>query len=362
MSDTAVAKPSTRTTATTIEQLRKQYIMDNDGTSSKASGTVFEGGGPANKKPRLQKSAKAPSTEPDGDPNSLLIIGDALSHTVAYLPVTELCNAEMTCRSLRQLAGPILDEWIDKMNRDCLGKVPREGKGSRTNLLRYLAAVELAERVRDGLDDHLVRRTPPHPPKCKGCTSFPEPMDRRTFFIDEDGLSSDPNPDYEFFFYFVEEGAAKPKFQGCLPMHQEGGTRDYFFSFGDVRESKWEALKEFRHGATSSRADSLEKFEALASSNLSIIVIAIVTAIQKHDDTVSFVGAGSDFSDFTAEDGGIEVYTSNSIFLQDFVHDRVDVDHTFHIFINFDWEKHFKRDLSLQFDLDAFASRNYGTI
>ena len=90
--------------------------------------------------------------------------------------------------------------------------------------------------------------------------------------------------------------------------------------------------------------------------------LAIVTAIQKHDDTVSFVGAGSDFSDFTAEDGGIEVYTSNSIFLQDFVHDRVDVDHTFHIFINFDWEKHFKRDLSLQFDLDAFASRNYGTI
>ena len=116
--------------------------MNNCGTSPvKGSGAVPEGGGPTNKKPRLQKSAKAPSTEPDGDPNSLLIIGDALSHIVAYLPVKELCNAEMTCRSLRQLAGPILDEWVDKMNRDW---VPKGGKGSRSKLLQYLAVMGAA--------------------------------------------------------------------------------------------------------------------------------------------------------------------------------------------------------------------------
>ena len=140
-----MAKPSTRTTATTIEQLRaKRHIMNNyDSSPAKGCGAVPEGGGPANKRPRLQKSAKAkaPSTEPDGDPNSLLIIGDALSHMVAYLPVKELCNAEMTCRSLRQLAGPILDEWIDKMNRDW---VPKGGKGSRSKLLQYLAVMGAA--------------------------------------------------------------------------------------------------------------------------------------------------------------------------------------------------------------------------
>jgi len=297
--------------------------MNNDGTSSaKGSGMGPEGGGPANKKPRLQESAKAPSTEPDGDPNSLLIIGDALSHTVAFLPATELCNVEMTCRSLRQLAGPILDERIDKMNRDCLGNLPREGGGSRTKLLRYLAAVEMAERVRDGLDDHLVWHNPRseyRPPKCKGCTSFPEPMDRRAFFNDEDGLSSDPNPEYEFFFYFVEKGVAKPKLQGCLPMHWH--ANDYVFSFGDVRESKWEALKEFLHGATTHRTDSMEKFRALTSSNLSIIIIAI----QKHDGTASLVRAESGFlsdAPLPAEERDRDGCASSSMCLQDVVHDK----------------------------------------
>ena len=140
--DTAVAKPCTA--ATTIEQPRKKHIMNNYGTSPvERFDKVAEGGGPANKRPRLQKSAKAkaPSTEPDGDPNSLLIIGDALSHMVAYLPVKELCNAEMTCRSLRQLAGPILDRRVDEMNRDW---VPKGGKGSRSKLLRYLAVMGAA--------------------------------------------------------------------------------------------------------------------------------------------------------------------------------------------------------------------------
>jgi hypothetical protein len=141
-------------------------------------------------------------------------------------------------------------------------------------------------------------------------------MDRRNFLIEGDGgdISYDPNPDYEFFFYFVEKGVAQPKFQGCLSMYHNADG--FIFSFGDVRESKWGTLKEFLHGAATSRTDSIEKFRALASSNLSIIIIVI----HKKYGTASLVHAESDFlPDFPQqkkkEKGSITcAHTAQSVF------------------------------------------------
>ena len=102
----------------------------------------------ARKKPRL-KSPEA-NSEVQPDPNSLLVIGDdGISHAVKFLAAKELCQSEMVCKSLRMFAAPILNRLVDDMNKKCdhLSK----GKGSRTKLLRYNAAKEMAENVRSNL-------------------------------------------------------------------------------------------------------------------------------------------------------------------------------------------------------------------
>ena len=101
------------------------------------------------KKPRLKSPDEANSAVLP-DPNSLLVIGDdGISHAVKFLAAKELCQAEMTCKSLRMFAAPILNRLVDDMNKKC--DHPSKGKGSRTKLLRYNAAKEMAENVRSNL-------------------------------------------------------------------------------------------------------------------------------------------------------------------------------------------------------------------
>ena len=53
------------------------------------------------------KSLKSPddaNSEVQPDPDSLLVIGDdGISHAVTFLAAKELCQAEMTCKSLRHV-------------------------------------------------------------------------------------------------------------------------------------------------------------------------------------------------------------------------------------------------------------------
>ena len=256
----------------------------------------------ARKKPRL-KSPEA-NSEVQPDPNSLLVIGDdGISHAVKFLAAKELCQSEMTCKSLRMFAAPILNRLVDDMNKKC--DQLSEGKGSRTKLLRYLAAKEMAENVRGGLDDHLSRihdNGTTLEAKCRGCdSSFPQSIDNQVFYTDGSG--------YEFFFCCYEMGNSDVKFQGFMPTRgtEEPDCKDehltlYNFT-GDFPlpvGSKWKEVADFMSVEDTecwfeeeiTRNKQRATFEAIATSKRSIIAIAI----DKRTCRAHFLGAGSDFS------------------------------------------------------------------
>ena len=260
------------------------------------------------KTPRL-KSPEA-NSEVQPDPNSLLVIGDdGISHAVKFLAAKELCQSEMTCKSLRMFAAPILNRLVDDMNKKC--DQLSEGKGSRTKLLRYLAAKEMAENVRGGLDDHLSRihdNGTTLEAKCRGCdSSFPQSIDNQVFYTDGSG--------YEFFLYCFEMGKSDLKFEGFMPMRgtvetdwEEENLTLYNFT-GDFPlpvGSNWNEMTEFmsvedieadtdwlfQEEITRIRNEQRAIFETIATSNLTIIAVAI----DKRTCRAHFLGAGSDFT------------------------------------------------------------------
>ena len=166
------------------------------------------------KKPRL-KSPNDKNSEFQPAPNSLLAIGeDGISHAVKFLAAKELCQSEMTCKSLRMFAAPILNHLVDDMNKKC--DQLSEGKGSRTKLLRYLAAKQMADQAKNGLGDHLPRHSnhgTTLEAKCRGCdsSSFPQNIDNQIFYTDGSG--------HEFFLCCYEMGRDDLKFQGFMSMN-----------------------------------------------------------------------------------------------------------------------------------------------
>ena len=247
-----------------------------------ARGGIGDGAGAtdptdARKKPRLKAPIKA-NSEVQPDPNSLLVIGDdGISHAVKFLAAKELCQSEMTCKSLRMFAAPILNCLVDDMNKKC--DRPSEGKGSRTKLLRYLAAKDLADRVRGNLNDHLSRETDVYkcifgPNRCQGCDSFPKKTANEVFYSD--------GSDFEFFFLCYDEETHGSKFLGFVPMEGSrqsitGTPEDSLYSFeGELTAPNWVELQNLLSREMDGNNDAwVDEFEAVVVDTVSIIAIAI---------------------------------------------------------------------------------------
>ena len=232
-------------------------------------------------------------------PNSLLVVvDDPISHTLAFLPAKALCHTGMVCKALRRLAGLRLDRLTDEMNQKCDGQ--SVGEGGRTKLVRYEAAMEMAERARYGLEDHLSYDDPTDfgpngdtlpwlrtEAKCRGCSSFPRNIDNEFFYCDK--------RDYEVFLCCFELGESGRLFEGFVPRRDRGclvGRCYYGATVGGNyglcgATQKWDEIKQF----TSEPTD--DKFAAIGTSKLSIIAIAV----RKNDCNALFLGAASNFTD-----------------------------------------------------------------
>ena len=218
--------------------------------------------------------------------NSLLVIGDdGISHTVKFLETKELCQSEMTCKSFRMFAAQILDRLVDDMNNKC--DHPSEGKGSRTKLIRFIAAKEMADQVKEGLKDHLAENLicPTFQPcRCRGCDTFPLDTTMEIF----DGKNkSDIGSAYEFFFTCLEAEACK--FLGFTPMKSNGDTL-----VGRASPSKW---LEVNRILSIEEGRMRDLFQMVASSKLTVIAVAV------HKDTneTRLVGAGLNYTGNDAE-------------------------------------------------------------
>ena len=318
-------------------------VSGDTGTAGDAVGS-----GGQKKKPRL----KAPVSDVQpADPNSLLVVGnDGISHAVAFLAAKDLCQSEMTCKTLRAFAGPMLDRLVEEMNEECDHQ--SEGEGSRTKLLRYHAAKELTEQVRGGMSDHvaenLEREENFRPCKCKGCDSFPlnprtsvfesqskqrlmdkideekermrasaradktvDPADVFKMLEDiEKGVESmaqgtrnhspwlndddDAIDQYEIFFSCFQAGECM--FQGFVEMKvSDMDELDGYVTPSNRTEAKWAELRRILPILVDGDDDIStfeDLFEDLASPELSIIAVAI----KKATSNAHLVGAGQDFS------------------------------------------------------------------
>ena len=231
--------------------------------------------------PTLKPPISANSEVQSGS-NSLLVIGDdGISHTVKFLETHELCQSEMTCKSFRMFAAQILDRLVDDMNNKC--DHPSEGKGSRTKLIRFIAAKELTDQVKEGLKDHLAENLicPTFQPcRCRGCDSFPL---HTTMEIFDGKNKSDIGSAYEFFFTCLE--AETCKFLGFIPMKSNGDTL-----VGCASPSKWIEVDRFLSIAEGNRMRDL--YQVVASSKLTVIAVAV----HRDSHEARLVGAGLDYS------------------------------------------------------------------
>lgn len=271
----------------TLRNRKKHHPMSGNEVAQspggQASGCEVGGGdtgvtGNERKRPRL-KSPDDSGAQPD--PNSLLAIGlDGISHAVAFLTAKDMCRAEMSGKTLRQVAGPLLNRLIDDMHKRC--DCVSEGKGSRTKLLRYLGAKELADQVRQGLDDHQINSHEfSQPCKCRGCNSFPQMINQ--------GILDADCTEHEFFICCLV--GRECKFQGFVPMERDWQITNNIV--GDLYPSNWAEVDHLLSvNVNSDDEDWWRKFEAVASSKLSIIAIAV----HRNSGAPHFLGAASDFS------------------------------------------------------------------
>lgn len=282
-------------TARWAEEDANRALRDADAVSAPPSAPCImigpagnAAGEPAEKpRPKAQPSSAASDEAQTAAPNSLLVVGDdPISHTLAFLPAKSLCHAGVACKTLHRLAGLRLDRLIEEMNQKCDRQ--SGGEGGRTKLVRYQAAMDLVDRVRHGLEDHLTCDGPiefgPNgnmlprlrtEAKCRGCSSFPRNINNQ-FFYDHDD-------DYEIFICCFELGESGSKFEGFVPL-RDGGL---FVGGNYGATPKWDEMRQF----TSDPTD--EKFAAIGTSKLSIVAVAV-----RHSNCDAlFLGAASDFTD-----------------------------------------------------------------
>ena len=233
-------------------------------------------------------------------PNSLLLAidNDPISRMLKFLPAKALCHTGMVCKTLRRLAGIRLDRLIEEMDQNCNRQ--SVGEGGRTRLVRYQAAMEMAEKVRRVLEDHLSRGSvwdedafsiglqgirPRMEAKCRGCRSFPQGIDKEVFYGN--------GKDYEFFLCCFERGGSGPLFEGFVPMrgrvmrHTSDRLLYNFVSMGDLGPTpNWDEMRQFTSDPTA------DNFVAVGTSKLSIIAIAV----RKSNCDALFLGADGDYS------------------------------------------------------------------
>lgn len=277
----ALRGTSTNTVSAPLGTLCSATDIRRENAAGESVGTV----GPP-RKPRLKAPPPATSgdAQPAAAPDALL---DPLSHTLSFLhDAKSLCHVGVVCKKLRRVAGLRLDRLIEEMNQKC--DRHSVGEGGRTKLIRYQAAMDLVEKVRHGLEDHLSFDGPLDfgsngtlPPlrmqaKCRGCSAFPQSIDNEFFF--------DNDEKYEVFICFFDFGESGSKFEGFVPMQDEGRTFIVGGNYGAT--PKWDEMRQF----TSEPTD--DNFVAIATSKLSIIAVAV----RKSDCNALFLGAASDFT------------------------------------------------------------------
>ena len=243
-------------------------------------------------------------------PNSLLLAidNDPISRMLKFLPAKALCHTGMVCKTLHRLASLRLDRLTAEMDQKC--DQQSVGEGGRTKLVRYQAAMEMAEKVRRGLEDHLSRGSvcdedglqgdangfqalaiglqgirPRTEAKCRGCRSFPQGIDKEVFYGN--------GKDYEFFLCCFELGGSGPLFEGFVPMrgramrHTSDRLLYNFVSMGDLGSTpNWDEMRQFTSDPTA------DNFVAVGTSKLSIIAIAV----RKSNCDALFLGADGDYS------------------------------------------------------------------
>ena len=185
-------------------------------------------------------------------------------------------------------AAPILNRLVDDMNKKCdqLSK----GKGSRTKLLRYLAAKELVDQVKGGLNDHLAENLicpgTFQPCRCRGCDSFPL---NTTMDIFDGNTIFDIGSAFEFFFTCFEADFCK--FQGFTTMKSNGDSL-----VGSTSFSSWAEVSRILSIAEEGNR-MRDLFQVVASSKLTVIAVAV----HKDSHEARLVGAGHDYSGNAAD-------------------------------------------------------------
>lgn len=257
------------------------------------------------KKPRLLKQGnlaawrKSPSPSSSlvqSDPRCLLVIGgDSLTHVLRYLAPRDVCKSEMSCKLMRQAAGPVIGGMTREMNATC--DSVSVGHGSRTKLLRYLAAKEMSDRVRSQLMAHtsIIKRDGWNPPprcapcSCFGCESFPQMIDESVFNTDGEA--------YEVYLSFFDvRETSTPYFQGFVTLEDvDDLPYSFYVDLNDfVHKSRWKEMKDVHVlSGTLTEREMRMKFWGRKWEHLGVAAVAV----HKERCKVSFLGAAMNFTE-----------------------------------------------------------------